>query len=75
MWYNSIGWFYIINKEKNRIESIENKDKIEKLEINISSVRIQDGIQTTPISKGTKTKYSDIVSAYLDIDYPNIEGD
>lgn len=44
MWYNSIGWFYIINKEKNRIESIENKDKIEKLEINISSVRIQDGI-------------------------------
>ena len=31
MWYNSIGWFYIINKEKNRIESIENKDENRKI--------------------------------------------
>ena len=30
-WYNIIGWFYIINKEKNRIESIENKDKNRKV--------------------------------------------
>ena len=31
IWYNIIGWFYIINKEKNRIESIENKDKNRKI--------------------------------------------
>ena len=33
-WYNVIGLFYIINKEKNRIESIEsieNKDKNRKI--------------------------------------------
>jgi len=28
MWYNSIGWFYIINKEKNR--KIRNKYLISK---------------------------------------------
>ena len=42
---------------------------------NILSLKTNDGIQTTPISKGTKTTPRGRVVTEFDIDHPNIEGD
>ena len=42
---------------------------------NILSLKTNDGIQTTPISKGTKTEGAFEFTNPGDIDHPNIEGD
>ena len=42
---------------------------------NILSLKTNDGIWTTPISKGTKTVYFSLRILYFDMDHPNIEGD
>ncbi|ERK53437.1 hypothetical protein HMPREF9015_00517 [Leptotrichia wadei F0279] len=65
MWYNSIRWFYIINKDKNR--KIRNKYLISK--------NLGWGYRPPQYRRGLKLFPPVRRKAFYDIDHPNIEGD
>ena len=75
MWYNMNGGLYHLLRNNIKMKIWKTQINSKNNNQNILSLKTNDGIQTTPISKGTKTHFKTPFYIYFDIDHPNIEGD